>query len=242
MSDLKEIKNLINNGKEVYTIDEIRDLYDEVNTTGEIIVAQQGNIKHIYYRNKEERNITICKELLAYEKNLAEIKSHKYYPVDLCNLIFYDEYINRYGQGIIIPRINKFVMIDNFNLIRINEASSFYTTTIDENNKMCEKLIDRMGNIYELANYGNDFSFNIMSQFDLNSFSSNYKGFVISYKGKPVYANICEPPYIIFDKATFLRCCDDFTIQERGRNYLDFVDRKQFDDGFMLGHSYTKKL
>lgn len=242
MSNLKELKNLINSGREVYTIDEIKNLYESVNTNGEVIVAQQSDISHIYYRNNAARNITICKELLPYEKKLCEIKSHKYYPVDLCNLIFYDEYINRYAQGIIIPRINKFVMIDNFNLIRINETSSFYTTTIDENNKMCEKLTDRMGNIYELANYGNDFSFNIMTKFSLNSLSSNYCGFVISYKGNPVYANICEPPYIIFDKETFLRYCENFTIQERGRNYLNYVDKNQFDDNFMVGNCYTKKL
>lgn len=242
MSNLKKLKNFINSSREVYTIDEIKDLYDTVNTTGEVIVAQQNDIKHIYYRNNAARNITICKDLLPYEKNLYEIKSHKYYPVDLCNLIFYDECTNRYAQGIIIPRINKFVMIDNFNLIWINKASSFYTATVDENNKMCEKLTDRMGNIYELANYGNDFSFNIMTKFNLNSISSNYRGFVISYKGNPVYANICEPPYIIFDKETFLSCCDNFTIQQSGKNYLDSVNKQQFDDNFMLGNSYTKKL
>ncbi len=64
MSDLKDIKNLINSGKEVYTITEIRNLYDEV----KFIVAQQSDIKHIYYRNKKERNITIWKDFLSYKK------------------------------------------------------------------------------------------------------------------------------------------------------------------------------
>lgn len=167
MEKAEELKRIIDSGKSTYTIDEIYNLYGEfnVNIENETIIAKYNNLTHLYNRNSKIKKTVLCKDFLPYEKNLYKIKSHEYYPIDLCNVILYDENINRYAQGIVIPRINKFVIIDDFNLVRIPEVKSFYTTCIDENNKIGRKLTDTIGNIYEIDKYEDDFSFNVMTQF-----------------------------------------------------------------------------
>ncbi len=65
--------------------------------------------------------------MAPYEKKISTVWQHDIYPLDLCTMTFYDEATNRYGQGIIIPRNKKFVMVDDMDLIKESCTSSFYT-------------------------------------------------------------------------------------------------------------------
>ncbi len=243
MKDPEELKKIINN-KNTYTIDELRDLYGifNIDIRKEIIIAKKDNLTHLYTGNKNTKKIKICIDLLPYDKKLHEIKSNEDYPESLCNIILYDRYINRYAHGILIPCKSKFVMIDDFNLNIKPNVSSFYTCCTKDNHKTSRKLTDTVGNVYTIDNYDNDFSFNTMTNPDSKSPKSKYGGFVISYKGNPVYAETRYPSHIILNKESFLNYCYNFIIEQRGRNFLQNVNIDQFDDGFMLGHGYTKKL
>lgn len=96
------------------------------------------------------------------KKKIYSVRHHTKYPLDLCIPIFYDESTNRYGQGIIIPRRKKFVMVDDMDLIQIPKTKSFYTIGVKGNNEDCASIVDLKGNIYRMFGYGDkdgDFTF-----------------------------------------------------------------------------------
>lgn len=239
----KKVQELINNEKKGYSINEIKQVYEEVDTSREVVIANTYDEKHIFYRDKETRKLLIERDLLQYAKILHNIEQHGYYPYDLCNLTFYDEEINRYGNGIIIPRLKKFVMINDNNLILEPSSSSFYTTAVDEDNHKCDSIVDKLGNIYKMYNNGEkNEDFNIQKIYLLNYkrfLMFDYFGFLVSYKGRPVFAEICEPPYMIFDRESLEKfgTINVGQMNDRSYRYLE-----TFDDEFMKGKRYTKKV
>lgn len=239
----KQVQELIDNEKNGHSIDELKQVYREVDTSREVVIAKTDNEKHIFYRDKETRKLLIERNLLQYAKILRNIEQHDYYPYDLCNLTFYDEVINRYGNGIIIPRLKKFVMINDNNLILEPSSSSFYTTGVDEDNHKCDSIVDKLGNIYKMYNNGEkneDFNIHRIYKYNYKNFLMfDYYGFLIEYKGRPVFAKICEPPYMIFDRESLK---SHGTINVGNMNLESYDYLKTFDDEFMKGKRYTKKL
>ena len=242
METVKSVQELICNADNSYSLDDLKQIYQSVDTNQEIIVAKIDDEKHIFYRDKETRKLVVEKDLLPYAKILHRVDQHPYYSFDLCNLTFYDDIINRYGNGIIIPRLKKFVMVNDNNLIKEPSSFSFYTTGIDEDNHKCSSIVDRVGNIYRMQNPDGkpgDFDIHEIYKFNYKRFLMyDYYGLLIEYKGKPVFANICEPPYMILDKKTLMELCQE--------DHIDYMNEKSysylntFDDGFMQGKSYVK--
>lgn len=113
LKELKEIREKLDNG--ICTINDLKNIYKILNTKSEVIVAQKDGIKHFYYFDNKNGNVKLEKNLIPYEK-IYEAWKPIMYPLDLCTIAFYDEITNRYGQGIIIPCLKKFVMVDDMNL------------------------------------------------------------------------------------------------------------------------------
>lgn len=234
LEELKEIREKLDNG--TCTISDLKNTYQNVNTETEMILAQKGDIKHIYYRDTENRTVILEENLLPYEKRIYTIKYSTKYPLDLCIPIFYDEEINRYGQGIIIPRKKEFVMVDDMNLIAKPDTESFYTRGVKENNENCASIVDLQGNLYRMFGYDeNDgnFKFSPLEQCIRPSCLYDFYGILVHYNGRPIYADIIESPYIILDKEALQKCGNKI------KNIGDYV--KRFDDGFMQGKRYVKK-
>lgn len=219
-----------------YTISDLKNIYEEVNTKGEVIVTKRDDKTHLYYRNHEKRTLIIEKDLLPYEKIIHSIKHHPAYPLDLCCLKFYDEEINRYGQGIIIPRIKKFTMVDDIDLIKEPTLDFFYKKGIKENNRECASIVDRKGNLYHIYGYSendDNFDFKELKTFDYESKKVLSYGILVYYNSKPVYAEIKDYPYTIMDKEELIKCSSEiFDINKEIPN---------FDDTFMQGKRYIKK-
>ena len=233
LKELKELRDKIDSNK--CTISDLKSIYEYVNTEAEVIVAHKDGIEHLYYRDTEKKTVKLEENLLPYEKNIYNVIQHTKYPLDLCIPIFYDEEINRYGQGIIIPRMKKFVMVDDMDLIKKPDTDSFYTKGVKENNESCASIVDLKGNLYRMYGYDkNDegFQFNKLDRFTPSLLYQPY-GILIHYNGRPVYADIIEYPYIILDKETLQKCGDGI------RHINDYV--KRFDDDFMQGKRYVKK-
>lgn len=234
MSKLERLKNKIDSNQ--CTIDDLKKAYKNINTNSEVIVAQKNDITHLYYRNNENNTVILEKELIPYEKRISIVWQHDIYPLDLCTTIFYDEKTNRYGQGIIIPRKKKFVMVDDMNLIKEPYTNAFYTIGIRENNEQCGSIVDKEGNLYRMYGYSkNDDHFGL-SRLEIFTFPSClYKayGILVHYNNRPVYAEIKESPYMIMDKKTLQNC----------RNGIHGISSyiENFDDSFMQGKSYVKK-
>ncbi len=234
LEELKEIREKLDNG--TCTISDLKNAYQNVNTETEMIVARKGDIQHLYYRDTENRTVILEENLLPYEKMICTVKEHTKYPFDLCIPIFYDEEINRYGQGIIIPRMKKSIIVDDMDLIKKPDTDSFYTTGIKENNESCGSIVDLKGNLYRMYGYGNedeDFTLSKLEVFTFPSLLYQPYGILIHYNGRPVYADIIEYPYVIFDKETLQKCGNEI------RHIDDYVE--QFDDSFMQGKRYVKK-
>lgn len=244
MKKIKNIQKLITNGASSFSIDELKKLYSKVDIKQEPVVAHIKGLKHIYYRNNSNK-LVLEKDLLKYSQSIYSIRQHSCYPLDLCNLTFYDENTNKYGNGIIIPRLNKFVMVNDMNLIHRPVANSFYTIGINDQNVTCGSLVDKVGNVYRMYGYENsDDNFMIQSINKLNYrrfLLCDHYGYLISYKDRPVFAIIDEAPNMIFDKDMLLSLCQSVEIDR-----MDFLESKEymetFDDGFMKGSSYVKKL
>ncbi|MCI8347121.1 MAG: hypothetical protein HFJ12_04150 [Bacilli bacterium] len=234
LEELKKIREKINSN--MCTISDLKNVYQKVNTETEMILAQKEDIKHLYYRDTENRTVILEENLLPYEKRIDTVKYSTKYPLDLCIPIFYDEEINRYGQGIIIPRRKEFVMVDDMNLIKRPDTESFYTKGVRENNENCASIVDLQGNLYRMFGYDeNDgnFKFSQLEQFILPSCLYDFYGILVHYNGRPIYADIMEPPYIILNKETLQKCGDKI-------RYIDsYVE--MFDDEFMQGKRYVKK-
>lgn len=233
LEELKEIREKIENN--TCTISDLKDIYENVNTKFEMILAKKGDIQHLYYRDTKRKTVILEENLLPYEKNIYIVKNHINYPLDLCIPIFYDEEINRYGQGIIIPRIRKFVMVDDMNLIQKPDTESFYTRGINENNENCGSIVDLKGNIYRMYGYGNesgDFTFSEIKGLNPYTLFMQSYGTLVYYKGNTVYADICISPYIILDKESLRKYVGN----------LAFIDKdiEKFDAGFMQGKRYVK--
>lgn len=240
MSKLEELKELrvlrekIDCGE--CNINDLKKAYDKVNTKQEVIVAQKDNIIHLYYRNAKTRTVTLEKNLIPYESSLFGVNHHSYYPIDLCYLRFYDEDINRFGHGILLPRSKKFVMIDDMDLIKEPNLISFCTRGIKENNKGCCSIVDKVGNLYHIYGYGenDDANFSLKEIKTLNSsLMLQLYGILIYYKNKPVFIDTVEPPYIILDKETLQECAGS-------QHDLDCYI-KDFDDSFMEGKEFVKE-
>lgn len=244
MEDVENIQDFIHKENNSYEIDELKQVYQNVDISQEVVVAKTDDIKHIFYRDKETRKLSLDRELLPYEKIVHAVTQHDYYSFDLCNLIFYDSIINRYGNGIVIPRLKKFVMVNDSNLIRKPNATSFYTTGIDEDGYKCASIVDKMGNLYRIrSSEGKSDDFNIHSIYKYNYkrfLMYDYYGFLVEYKGRPVFANISEPPYMILEKERLMELCQGVNVgnmQEKSGSYL-----RTFDDDFMQGKGYTKRM
>ncbi len=234
LEELKEIREKIDNG--TCKISDLKDIYERVNTKSEVIVAQKGDTCHLYYRDTEKRTVILEENLLPYEKNICSVRQHKKYPFELCVPIFYDEEINRYGQGIIIPRIKKFVMVDDMDLIKKPDTESFYTKGINENNEECGSIVDLKGNLYRMYGYGNeneDFTFSKIEGLNPYTLCNESYGTLVYYNGKTVYADICISPYIILDKESLRKYTGNLA-------YIN-KDIEKFDDGFMQGKRYVRK-
>lgn len=234
LEELKEIREKIDSN--TCTISDLKNAYQNVNTETEVIVAEKGNSRHLYYRDQEKRTVILEENLLPYEKNICSVIQNARYPIDLCNLEFYDEEINRYGQGIIIPRMKKFIMVDDMDLIKKPDPDSFYTKGLKENNKGCASIVDLKGNLYRMFGYDeNDegFKFSPLEQFIFPSCLDDFYGILVHYNGRPVYADIIEYPYNVLDRETLQKC------GEKIRYIDDYV--KSFDDDFMQGKYYVKK-
>ena len=114
MSELEELKKIREKiDSSTCTISDLKDVYDIVNTKAEVIVAEQDDITHLYYRDNQKGTVRLEKDLIPYEKKIHETWEPTMYPLDLCTIMFYDEITNRYGQGIILPRIKKFVIVED---------------------------------------------------------------------------------------------------------------------------------
>lgn len=234
LEELKEIRKKVNSG--TCTISDLKNAYENVNTQAEVIVAQKGDIEHLYYRDNQKKTVILEKDLLPYEKEIYEVWEHAVYPLDLCTTTFYDEMTNRYGQGIIIPHMKKFVMVDDMDLIKKPDSISFYTKGVKENNKACASIVDLKGNLYRMFGYDeNDegFKFSLLEQFTFPSCLYQTYGILIHYNGRPVYADIAEYPYIVLNRETLQKCGD------KVRNIKDYI--QNFDDNFMQGKYYVKK-
>lgn len=234
LRELRELREKIDCGK--CNINDLKKAYDKVNTKQEVIVAQKDDITHIYYRNAETRTVNLEKDLIPYERLLFGVNHHSYYPIDLCYLRFYDEDINRFGHGIILPRLKKFVMVDDMDLIKEPNLISFCTRGIKENNKGCCSIVDKTGKLYHIYGYddNDDDSFSFKEIKTLNSsLMLQLYGILIYYKNKPVFIDTVEPPYIILDKETLQECAES----QPDLNYYI----KNFDDSFMQGKRYVKK-
>lgn len=231
---LKRLKRKMDNN--LCTISDLKRVYKHINTRSEVIVARKGDIQHLYYRDYENKTVILEQELVPYEDKISTVWQHDTYPLDLCTTTFYDEVTNRYGQGIILPRKKKFVMVDNMDLVEEPNASSFYTIGIKEDNQLCGSIVDREGNLYRMYGYEeNDKRFGL-SRLEVFTFPSclyQEYGVLVHYNNKPVYAEIKKSPYMIMDKETFQK-------QGNGikgiRSYLD-----EFDNKFMQGKRYVKK-
>lgn len=234
LKELKEIREKLDCGQ--CNINDLKKAYDKVDTKQEVIVAQKDDITHIYYRNAKTRTVNLEQNLISYEKLFFGIKHHSDYPIDLCYLRFYDEDINRFGQGIILPRSKKFVMVDDMNLIKAPNLISFCTRGINENNKECCSIVDKAGNLYHIYGYDDnddeDFSFEEIETLNSSLMFELY-GILIYYKDQPVFIDTVEPPYIILDKETLQECAGS-------QPDLDYYI-ENFDDGFMQGKRYVKK-
>ncbi len=245
MKDIENIQELIATGNCNFSLKELKELYSRVNTRQETVVAQIKGIKHIYHRNKGTDKLSLDKDLLKYDKTICSIINHRYYPLDLCNLTFYDENTNRYGNGIIIPRLNKFVMINDMDLINRPVNNSFYTIGINEQNEACGSLVDKVGNIYRMYGYENSedkFKIQTISKLNYKRFlMCDYFGYLISYDDRPVFAMIDNAPNMIFERDMLLNLCQSVEIDQ-----LDFSQSREymenFDNDFMNGSSYVKKL
>lgn len=237
MSQLKELKEI--RGKiddNTCTISDLKDVYDAVNTKVEVIAAQKDDIRHLYYRDNKKGTVILEKDLIPYEKKIYESWESAGYPLDLYTIMFYDEITNRYGQGIILPRRKKFIMVDDMDLIKIPQKNSFYTIGIKENNKQCGSIVDLKGNLYRMFGYDkNDenFTFDTLEIFTTPSCPYETYGTLVNYNNRPIYADIKQSPYIVFDRETLQKCGDKI------RNIEDYVNR--FDDDFMQGKRYVKK-
>ncbi len=231
MSKLEELRKKTDCGE--CNINDLKKAYDKVNTKQEVIVAQKDDITHIYYRNAKTRTVNLEKDLLPYERSLFGINHHPYYPIDLCYLRFYDEDINRFGQGIILPRTKKFVMVDDMDLIKEPNLISFCTRGIKENNKVCCSIVDKAGKLYHIYGYdNNDDNFSLKEIKTLNSsLMFQLYGILIYYKGNPVFIDTVEPPYIILDKETLQECAGS----QPDLNY--YIEN--FDDSFMKGKEFV---
>lgn len=245
MNKIEIIKELIDNGVCTFSIDELKKLYSIVDTRQETVVAHLKGIKHIYHRSKANDKLNLDTELLKYAKSICNIIHHKYYPLDLCNLTFYDENTNRYGSGIIIPRLNKFVMINDMDLINRPVNNSFYTVGINEQNESCGSLVDKMGNVYRMYGYENSddkFKIHTINKLNYKRFlMCDYFGHLISYDNRPVFAIINTAPNMIFDRDMLLNMCSSVELDRmdfsQSREYME-----SFDDDFMKGNVYIKKF
>lgn len=245
MKNINNIQKLISNNICTFSIDELRKFYRGVNTRHETVVAHFNDTQHIYHRIKGTNKLILDKDLLKYAKSICSIVHHKYYPFDLCNLTFYDEDTNRYGNGIIIPNLNKFVMINDMNLINRPINNSFYTIGINEQNEACGSLVDKVGNIYRMYGYENSdekFKIHTINKLNYKRFLlCDYYGHLISYSDRPVFAIIDFAPNMIFDRDMLLNLCQNAEVDQM--NFSDSWDYMQsFDNDFMNGHSYVKKF
>lgn len=236
LKELKEIREKLDNG--TCTINDLKNIYTFVNTKAEVIVAKKDDTQHFYYRDNENRTVKLEEDLIPYESKIIEAWEPAMYPLDLCTIKFYDEITNRYGQGIILPRIKKFVMVDNMNLIKNPPTDSFYTRGINENNEKCGSIVDLKGNIYRMYGYGEedeDFTLGRIEGLTPRTFHKKLYGTLVYYQDKTVYADICISPYIILN-------------QESLREYVGNLpytyikqDIEKFDDDFMQGKRYVRK-
>ena len=234
LEELKEIRKKIDSN--TCTISDLKNIYKIVNTKSEVIVAQKNGIKHFYYRDNKNGTVRLEKDLIPYEKKVCEAWEPTMYPLDLCTIAFYDEITNRYGQGIIIPRLNKFVMVDDMNLIKKTPTHSFYTRGINENNEECGSIVDLKGNLYRMYGYGNedgDFTFSKIEGLDPYTMQNETYGTLVYYKGNTVYADICIYPGIILDKESLRKYVGNLA-------YINKAIEK-FDNDFMQGKRYVKK-
>lgn len=245
MRKMENIQKLISSEIDNFSIDELRKYYSCVNTKHETVVAHINGMKHIYHRIKGTNRLTLDKGLLKYAKNICSIVQHKYYPLELCNLTFYDENTNRYGNGIILPRLNKFVMINDMNLINRPVNNSFYTIGINEQNEACGSLVDKVGNVYRMYGYEDSddkFKVHTINKLNYKRFLlCDYYGHLISYSDRPVFAIIESAPNMILECDMLLNMCQSSEIDQ-----MDFLNSwhymQSFDNDFMNGHSYVKKL
>lgn len=245
MKNIENIQKLISSDISNLSISELRKYYRRVNTKQEIVVAYFDGIKHIYHRIKGTNKVILDKDLLKYAKNICSIVHNKYYPLDLCNLTFYDKNTSRYGNGIIIPYLNKFVMINDMNLINRPINNSFYTIGINEQNEACGSLVDKVGNVYRMYGYENSddkFKIHTINKLNYKRFLlCDYYGHLISYSDRPVFAIIDLAPNMIFNRDMLLNLCQSVEIDQMDfSNSWDYMST--FDNDFMNGNSYVKKL
>lgn len=234
LNELKEIREKLDNG--TCTISDLKNIYEFVNTKSEVIVAKKDDIQHLYYRDNKNGTVKLEKNLIPYERKIIETWEPAMYPLDLCTLKFYDEITNRYGQGIILPRIKKFVMVDDMNLIKKPPTDSFRTRGINENNKNCGSIVDLKGNLYRMYGYdkeNEDFTLSRIKGLNPHTLRNESYGTLVYYQDKTVYADICISPYIILDKVSLRKYAGNLA-------YIN-KDIEKFDDEFMQGKRYVKK-
>lgn len=234
LEELREIREKIDNN--TCTISDLENIYDKVHTNVEVIAAQKDDIAHLYYRDHKKGTVKLEEKLIPYEKKILYTHEPMMYPFDLCNIIFYDATTNRYGQGIIIPRIKKLVIVDDMDLIKQPIVGSFITAGIRENNEECASIVDLKGNLYRIYGYDeNDenFTSNELEIFTFPSCLYQKYGILVNYNNRPVYAEIKEFPYLILNSKTLQKCGDKI------RNINDYVER--FDDNFMQGKKSCRK-
>lgn len=236
LNEIKEIREKLDNG--TCTINDLKKIYEFVNTKSEVIVAKKDDTQHFYYRDNKNRTVRLEKDLIPYEKKICEAWEPKMYPLDLCTIAFYDEDINRFGQGIILPRLKKFVMVDDMNLIKQPPADSFRTRGINENNEECGSIVDLKGNIYRMYGYDNedeDFTLSTIEGLTPHTFHKKSYGTLVYYQDKTVYADICIPPYIILNQESLRKYVGNLAYTHINQ------DIEKFDNGFMQGKRYVKK-
>ncbi len=236
LEELKGIKEKLDNG--TCTISDLKNIYEFVNTKSEVIVAKKCDTQHLYYRDNKNGTVKLEKNLIPYERKIIETWEPEMYPLDLCTLKFYDEITNRYGQGIILPRLKKFVMVDDMNLIKKPPTASFRTRGINENNENCSSIVDLKGNIYRMYGYGEedeDFTFSKIEGLTPHTFHKKIYGTLVYYQNNTVYADVCISPYIILNQESLRKYVGNLEY-----TYIK-QDIEKFDDGFMQGKRYVKK-
>lgn len=236
LNELKEIRKKLDH--DTCTISDLKNIYEFVNTKSEVIVAKKDDTQHLYYRDNKNGTVKLEKNLIPYERKIIETWEPAMYPLDLCTIKFYDEITNRYGQGIILPRIKKFVMVDDMNLIKKPPTDSFYTRGINENNENCGSIVDLKGNIYRMYGYGKedeDFTLGRIEGLTPRTFHKKFYGTLVYYQDKTVYADICIPPYIILNQESLRKYVGNLSY-----TYIK-QDIEKFDDEFMQGKRYVKK-